>query len=187
MGRHNLPACLASIYLMLNHYETKSTAGFFEIKNDEIIFVRASIAPSSGEKDVAVLWKTGRCGQSSIVLHQTFISEPRSDLCTADMKQAITECRDRCIGPPDEVSRSMPQNSRAGYTGGIAFERNNLAKPVKKGTRCYTIGNSAEGPTLLMAPNKGAKVMASEDDESLEMRRSLGLVCLFRLLEQVNS
>jgi hypothetical protein len=94
------------------------------------------------------------------------------------MKHAITECRDRCIGSPEEVSRGMPQKSRDGYTGGIAFERNDLAQPVKKGTRCYTIGNSAEGPTLFMAPNKGAKVMASDDGESLDMRRSLELVRL---------
>ena len=72
----------------------------------------------------------------------------------------------------------MPRKSRDGYTGGIAFERNDFAKPVKNGTRCYTLGNSAEGPTLLMAPNKGAKVMATSDEESLEMRRSLELVCL---------
>ena len=147
------------------------------------MFVRASIAPSSGEKDVAVAWKTGRCGQSSIVVLQTFIFKSLSDLCTADMKQTITECRDRCIGPPEEVSRSMPRKSRDGYTGGIAFERNDFAKPVKNGTRCYTLGNSAEGPTLLMAPNKGAKVMATSDEESLEMRRSLELVCLLQRSE----
>lgn len=34
------------------------------------------------------------------------------------------------------------------------------ADPVKKGTRCYTIGNSAEGPTQIMAPKlcSGAQV-----------------------------
>ena len=79
----------------------------------------------------------------------------------------------------------MPQKSKDGYTGGIAFERNDLAKPVKKGTRCYALGNSAEGPTLIMAPNKGAKVMATDDDEPMEMRTSLELVRLPGRLEQV--
>jgi len=50
------------------------TAGFFEIKDDEILFVRASIAPSSGVKDVAVAWKTGGYVPSSVLAHQTLIS-----------------------------------------------------------------------------------------------------------------
>ena len=37
-----------------------------------------------------------------------------------------------------------PVKDGDGYTGGTAFERNVRADPVKKGTRCYTIGNSAE-------------------------------------------
>jgi len=63
-----------------------------------------------------------------------------------------------------------------GYMGGTAFERNDRANPVKKGTRCYTIGNSAEGPTRIMAPNKNAKAIGKDDDRSLEMRKSLELV-----------
>jgi len=80
----------------------------------------------------------------------------------------------------------MPQKTRDGYTGGIAFERNDLAQPVKKDTRCYTLGNSAEGPTLIMAPNKGAKVVATDDDEPMEMRSSLELVRPLEGLERVN-
>jgi hypothetical protein len=96
------------------------------------------------------------------------------------MAEAITQARDRCIGPDEDVSRSMPMKSQNRYTSGIAFERNDLAKPVKKGTRCYTLGNSAEGPTLIMAPNKGAKAVATDDDESVEMRTNLELVRLLR-------
>jgi len=115
-----------------------------------------------------------------------FNSQSRSQLCSADLKEAIIECLDQYIGPAEEVSRSMPQKTRDGYTSGIAFERNDLAKPVKKGTRCYTIGNSAEGPTLIMVPNKGAKITGADDDVSLEMRKSLKLVRLLWRLEQVN-
>lgn len=160
--------------------------GFFELKDDEIMFIRASIAPSNGEKDVALAWKTGRYGLYSIVANNTFIFESCSRLVTADMEEAITKIRDLCIGPLEEVSRDKPQESRGHYTGGIAFERNERAQPVKEGTRCYTIGNSAEGPTQIMAPNKGAKVVTS-NDESLEMRRDLLLVRILFLMEQVNS
>lgn len=102
------------------------------------------------------------------------------------MEEAIMKIRDLCIGLLEEVSHNKPQESRGHYTGGIAFERNKRAQPVKEGTRCYTIGNLAEGPTQIMAPNKGAKVVTS-NDESLEMRRDLLLVRILFLMEQVNS
>lgn len=38
------------------------------------MFVRASIAPSSGANDVAVAWKTGGYVSFSVVAHQTLMA-----------------------------------------------------------------------------------------------------------------
>jgi len=142
------------------------------------MFVRASIAPSNGEKDVALAWKTGGYVRRLIVAHNIFKFQRYRNLCSAQLKEVITKSRDLCIGPSEDVTRDNPVKNGDGYTGGTAFERNVRADPVKKGTRCYTIGNSAEGPTRIMAPNKNAKTMETDDDGSLEMRKSLELVRL---------
>lgn len=61
MVQPNLLVHSVSILPMISLYEYSSIliTGFFELKDGEIMFVRASIAPSNSEKDVALAWKTG--------------------------------------------------------------------------------------------------------------------------------
>jgi hypothetical protein len=89
----------------------------------------------------------------------------------------LNAARDKCLGPDELITRNKAVKSGGVYQGGVAFERNSRACPVKRNTRCYTVGNSYEGPTKIMAPNKNAKVKDFDSvDESLEMRRDLLMV-----------
>lgn len=93
------------------------------------------------------------------------------------MMEDLNAARDKCLGPDQLITRSKAVKSGGVYQGGVAFERNSRACPVKPNTRCYTVGNSYEGPTKIMAPNKNTKVKDSDSvDESLEMRTDLLMV-----------
>lgn len=93
------------------------------------------------------------------------------------MMDNLNAARDKCLGPDELITRNKAAKSGGVYQGGVAFERNGRACPVKRNTRCYTVGNSYEGPTKIMAPNKNAKAKDFDGvDESLEMRRDLLMV-----------
>ena len=100
------------------------------------------------------------------------------------MKDRMHTARDLCLGPRDQRSRCAPTKMAAGeYIGGAAVERNSRAIPVHVNTRCYTIGNSYETQTKIMAPCATNKVRGDQDKEVLEMRNVLLKVSRYTLLD----
>jgi hypothetical protein len=86
-----------------------------------------------------------------------------------------------CLGPKERRSRAAPTKISGVYQGGTHFERSDRANPVKPGTRCYTIGNTFEGPTKIMAPCKDGKMGGDGDMEALQLRSQLLKVRKFML------
>ena len=92
------------------------------------------------------------------------------------MKDDLISVRDQCLGPKELRTREAPTKIGSAYQGGTHFERNDRANPVKPNTRCYTIGNTFEGPTKIMAPGKHGKAAREGqegDKEALQMRSKL--------------
>lgn len=82
------------------------------------------------------------------------------------MKEDLIQVRDKCLGPKELRTRAAPTKKGPAYQGGTHFERNDRANPVKPNTRCYTIGNTFEGPTKIMAPCKDGKLARDGDGDS---------------------
>jgi hypothetical protein len=97
------------------------------------------------------------------------------------MKDDLVRVRDRCLGPKELRTRAAPTKIGQAYHGGTHFERSDRANPVKAGTRCYTIGNTFEGPTKIMAPCKDGKMGGDGDMEALQLRSQLLKVRTFNL------
>lgn len=89
------------------------------------------------------------------------------------MKDNLINVRDKCLGPKELRTQAAPRKIGSKYQGGTTFERNDRANPVKPNTRCYTIGNTFEGPTKIMAPCKDGKLAGDGDTESLQLRSDL--------------
>lgn len=86
----------------------------------------------------------------------------------------MQDARDFCLGPRELRTRDRATLNEDGkYSGGSDFERNSLADPVHPGTRVFTIGNSYENQTRIMAPCKGDKVRGDQDRRALDMRKAL--------------
>ena len=89
------------------------------------------------------------------------------------MKHDIISIRDKCLGPKELRTRARPTKLGSKYSGGTHFERCDGADPVKPNMRCYTIGNTFEGPTKIMAPCKDGKLAENGDREALQLRSEL--------------
>lgn len=87
-------------------------------------------------------------------------------------KDKLLAARDACLGPKELRTRDAPTQRGSTYKGGVEFERNSHAEAVPNSKRCYTLGNSFEGPRHILAPSKGSKT-ASADIEALELRSNL--------------
>ena len=85
----------------------------------------------------------------------------------------LVRVRDDCLGPKELRTRGRSTKIGGVYQGGTRFERSDRANPVKPGTRCYTIGNTFEGPTEIMGPCKDGKMSGDGDVESLQLRCQL--------------
>lgn len=137
--------------------------------------------------DVIQAWVTGRYVQYHDHAYRpiNMLTSLFRGIITDDMARKITAARDQCLGNQEELTRNKPVVIGGVYQGGIAFERNNRAKAVKEGTRCYTIGNSYESPTQIMAPCAPGK-MLGEMDKAQRMRQNLLRVraCVEFLLSQ---
>ena len=95
------------------------------------------------------------------------------------MKSGLQHTRDFCLGPRELRTRDPATRDEDGkYSGGSDFERNGLADPVHPNTRVFTIGNSYEDQTHIMAPCKGDKVHSDQDHRALGMRKALLQVCM---------
>ena len=98
------------------------------------------------------------------------------------MKKDLIDIRDKCLGPKELRTRAAPTKIGTAYQGGTHFERSERANPVKPGTRCYTIGNTFESPTKIMAPCKDGKMGGDGDMEALQLRNQLLKARTFKLL-----
>ena len=96
-----------------------------------------------------------------------------SKIYSEKMKHDIISVRDTCLGPKELRTRAAPIKIGSKYLGGTHFERNDGANPVKPNTRCYTIGNTFEGPTKIMAPCKDGKLTGDGNMEALQLRSDL--------------
>ncbi|KAJ7245189.1 hypothetical protein B0H12DRAFT_1235908 [Mycena haematopus] len=76
-----------------------------------------------------------------------------------DLRQAVKDA----MGPPELITRHAPVRDEHGnWSGGILMERgDDRCKPVKDGTRCYTVANSYQSPRELWSPAAGSKVNGS--------------------------
>ena len=93
---------------------------------------------------------------------------------TREEKEALLSARDCCLGKKEDRTRQSPTKMPDGtFIGGTAFERNKRANPVKPDTRCYSIGNSFETPTKIMAPCADNKITGDMDADVLRMRTGL--------------
>jgi hypothetical protein len=62
--------------------------------------------------------------------------------------KALDDARDKFMGPEEEITEDS-----------VRFERlDSKPKPVKKGTRCWTLGTSLEPNTNIEAPCANGKV-----------------------------
>lgn len=62
------------------------------------------------------------------------------------------------LGPDEKRSPEMPKWNDFTPTGGTAWERSRLCKPIENAKRCSTLGYSYQVPRSLTAPSPGARV-----------------------------
>lgn len=157
--------------------------GFLKLEEDDIVFVRASTAPASGEDDVAVCWVTGGYVGLARLLTTGPLTSPNSRILTREDKSSVIDARDLCLGnKEDRTPDRAVKLDKETWSGGVAFERNRRAKPVKPNTRCYSLGNSFETQTKIMAPCANNKITGARDEEAVKMRQQLLKVCIIFLI-----
>jgi len=148
--------------------------GFLKLKEDDIVFVRASTAPASGEDDVAVCWVTGGYVGLARSLTTGPLTSSNSRILTREDKSSVIDARDLCLGnKEDRTPNRTVKLDKETWSGGTAFERNRCAKPIKPNTRCYSVGNSFESQTRIMAPCASNKITGARDEEAVKMRQQL--------------
>jgi hypothetical protein len=91
----------------------------------------------------------------------------------------MTEARDAALGPKDARTSNKPEKVAGNLQGGTKFERSERAHPVKRGTRAYTIGPSAQIQPNLTSPVRTSKIFDNNIDSDLEIRNRLCKVCEF--------
>jgi hypothetical protein len=87
--------------------------------------------------------------------------------------------RDEFLGDRRLRTRTRPtkptnvRGNRTGgeATGGIAYERTKVCKPVQEDTRCYTLGPSGEAPTSIVAPVASAKMPTEQIEPDAALRQ----------------
>lgn len=103
---------------------------------------------------------------------------------TTEMKTRLDAARNKALGPADQRTREVPELMNGIYTGGTAIERSPRAKPVKEGTRCFTLASSYQPPNRVMSPCAPGKMLGNWDDNQF-MRRDILEVCLVHTLTQI--
>ncbi|KAJ7681807.1 hypothetical protein B0H14DRAFT_3535517 [Mycena olivaceomarginata] len=91
---------------------------------------------------------------------------------TPAMNECFDAARDKFLGSRHLRTRKRPKKPtnrngnriRGECTGGIAYERTKICKPVQEGSRCYTLGPSGKAPTSIVAPVASAKMSTEEVD-----------------------
>ncbi|KAJ7215911.1 hypothetical protein GGX14DRAFT_606870 [Mycena pura] len=85
----------------------------------------------------------------------------------AHLKANLHAAIEQAMGPEEHVTLNAPKRNNDGTLfGGIALERGGegRSKPVKPGTRCYTMANSHETARQTWGPTVNAKVYESFDN-----------------------
>ncbi|RXW16849.1 hypothetical protein EST38_g9008 [Candolleomyces aberdarensis] len=106
-----------------------STDGMLELLPGDYLWTRNEFGSRKPKDDVPVAWVVG--------------PEKRSERT----KAALDKARDKFMGPEDEITEKSVQFERLKPT----------PKPVKKGTRCWTLGSSLEPNTNIEAPCANGK------------------------------
>ncbi|KAJ6467225.1 hypothetical protein DFH09DRAFT_1111991 [Mycena vulgaris] len=90
------------------------------------------------------------------------------------VKDNLRAAVDAAMGPKELITLTPPVRDEHGnWTGGLAMERgDDRCKPVKSGTRCYTIANSYQSPREMWSPMAQSKVNGSIDAGNL-LRKNL--------------
>jgi hypothetical protein len=147
------------------------------LRDGDVVFVRGSKAPCTKEEDAVVCWVTGwyvlRAMDETLAVDLVPLTFVNSKIYSKEMKEDLTSVRDKCLGPKELRTRAAPTKIGSAYQGGTHLERNDRANPGKPNTRCYTIGNTFEGPTKIMAPCKDGKLTGDGDTEALQLRSQL--------------
>lgn len=100
-----------------------------------------------------------------------------------ELKDALRSAVDAAMGPKEDITLAGPvRNANGNWSGGLLMERgDDRCKPVKAGTRCYTIANSYQTPKEMWSPMAQSKVNGAIDEGNL-LRRNLILVRLLFFL-----
>lgn len=94
----------------------------------------------------------------------------------------MDRARDAMLGPEELRTADKPVEVTKGvFTGGTAFERDNRAKPLEAGIRCYTQALSLEKQNSIVAPCAASKLMGDVDPH-LVTRRQVIMVSLIIVL-----
>ncbi|KAJ7501342.1 hypothetical protein B0H11DRAFT_1908212 [Mycena galericulata] len=129
--------------------------GSFEIPADTPVFSREKDSVNAWD-DVCHGWFTPAAAYSN------------------ELKDNLRAAVDAAMGPTELITLAGPVRDKDGHwSGGLAMERgDDRCKPVKEGTRCYTIANSYQAPKEMWSPMALSKVNGSLDDGNV-IRRNL--------------
>ena len=124
--------------------------------------------------DVLQGWLTPGCVCTSLICLSTLIA--LSNLIPQPIKDNLLAAANAAMGPSEDITLHPPVRASDGtWSGGLAIERGDSCKPVKPGTRCYTLANSYQIQKGTWAPAQGSKVNGEFDEHNL-MRRNLNIV-----------
>ncbi|KDR65409.1 hypothetical protein GALMADRAFT_148722 [Galerina marginata CBS 339.88] len=127
--------------------------GFLKLVDGDAIFARLASSPSSGEKDVAVMWVNG------------------PNIFSLKLREDAINARGVALGPRALRTRSEPTDAGGGnLVGGTAWERTNPTKV--RGGRCYAFGMSFQTQRTVSSPCADGKVK-SNSKANLDMRSGL--------------
>lgn len=99
------------------------------------------------------------------------------DRCSAEELKELKEVRDEILGPRDKMGKGKAKYDSEAQTwrGGIAYERNERAKCLQNGDRCYPLSTVYQVPRQQDSPASGRKDYGgtSLDSHSLLTRKLL--------------
>ncbi|KAF8188859.1 hypothetical protein K438DRAFT_2145867 [Mycena galopus ATCC 62051] len=123
-----------------------------------ILFFARALGNPDGRQDALQAWQTA------------------AEMVDAHAKDQLRAAADAAMGPSELITLEPPVRREDGtWTGGLAIERGDgHCKPVKTGTRCYTIANSYQNQKKIWGPAQGSKVNGAFDDNNL-LRRNLNI------------
>ena len=122
------------------------------------------------------------CVTPPYALHPIYliiINGSTRELLAPDDVSKLYFVRDELLGPKELRTAQKAVYEQGVWTGGVAWERDDLAYNVNNAPRCYTLGPSFQVPKSLSAPSPGAKTVNGILTSHQLLRKDLIEVILF--------